>query len=301
MLNVPETARIYFPHKLQPVVGTVQFIHGMGEHQGRYEEFAKYLATNGYAVITSDLKGHGTNVKREADLGYIGDTGAQGLVGDIHDLTKVITERYPNVPYIMIGHGMGALVAMAYFKKYDYFLDGLILSGMPSESGRISDRINIRITSSAKGEYYRSKSLYNSIYGTYTGSYAKEGSPSAWLSSAPAVWQEFDSDPKCGFIYTINGYKTYLDLLDNAYKTGSWILKNMHLPIHIVAGSRDNVCGNKHKQSRIAAVFREHGYDNIDTCLIHGMRHDIYNETDSDKTYDYILNRLDEIVKSHEN
>lgn len=298
MLNLPEYAKLYLPHKLQPVIGAVQFIHGMSEHQGRYAGFAEYLAENGYAVITGDMRGHGLNVSREADLGYIGDNGAANLVGDVHDLTKIICERCPNVPYVIIGHGMGAIVAAAYFKRYDYFVNGIILSGMPSERGRFPDKLNLRIKTSSKGEYYRSNTLYTSFYGQYTGSFAREGSPSAWLSSDPKVWKEFDADPRCGFVYTLNGYQTYIDLLENTYKRGSWILKNIHVPIRLVAGSRDSCAGNKHKLSKIASEFRMHGYDNIDMQLIHGLRHDIYNDTGCEKTYDYILNELDDISKS---
>jgi len=300
MLSLPEYAKLYLPHKLQPVIGAVQFIHGMGEHQGRYTEFAEHLASNGYAVIMGDLRGHGVNVSREADLGYIGDNGAAKLVGDIHDLTRIITERCPNVPYILIGHGMGAIVAAAYFKKYDYFLNGLILSGMPSERGRYADKLNLRLKTASKGEYYRSHSLYSSIYGIYTNQFTREGSSSAWLSSDPKVWKEFDDDPRCGFIYTLNGYQTYIDLLENTYKRGSWILKNMHVPIRLVAGSRDTCAGNKHKMTKIASEFRSHGYDNIDIQLIHGLRHDIYNDTGCEKTYDYILNVLDGISNADE-
>lgn len=301
MLTVPDYAQIYLPNKLQPVIGAVQFIHGMGEHQGRYAGFAEYLSSNGYAVITSDLKGHGRNVKREADLGHIGDNGAAAFVSDVHEMTKIICERCPNVPYILIGQGMGALVAAAYFKKYDYFLNGLILSGMPSERTRFFDRQRLRISLAFKGEYYRSRSLYSSIYGTYTNSFIKEGSPSAWLSSDPEVWKEFDSDPRCGFVYTLNGYQTYLDLLDNTYRKGSWILKNKHVPIRIIAGSRDSCSGNKHRLVRISSVFREHEYDNIDIQLIHGLRHDIYNDEGSEKAYDYILDELDIIADNAEN
>ncbi|HCM91223.1 MAG TPA: multidrug transporter, partial [Lachnospiraceae bacterium] len=37
----------------------VQLIHGMAEHKGRYDDFARFLAGNGYNVVSSDLRGHG--------------------------------------------------------------------------------------------------------------------------------------------------------------------------------------------------------------------------------------------------
>ncbi len=39
--------------------GIVQIVHGMKEHQERYADFALFLNQNGYAVMTSDLRGHG--------------------------------------------------------------------------------------------------------------------------------------------------------------------------------------------------------------------------------------------------
>ena len=32
----------------------VQIIHGMEEHQGRYEAFAEFLSANGFTVVSSD-------------------------------------------------------------------------------------------------------------------------------------------------------------------------------------------------------------------------------------------------------
>lgn len=37
----------------------VQVIHGMEEHQERYEPLVRFLNQNGYTVVTSDMRGHG--------------------------------------------------------------------------------------------------------------------------------------------------------------------------------------------------------------------------------------------------
>ena len=44
----------------------VQVIHGMEEHQGRYEKFIRVLNENGFSVVSSDMRGHGKSCK---DLG----------------------------------------------------------------------------------------------------------------------------------------------------------------------------------------------------------------------------------------
>ena len=48
----------------------VKFIHGMEEHQERYQPFAEYLQAAGYTVVTADLRGHGKNAPR---LSHIAD------------------------------------------------------------------------------------------------------------------------------------------------------------------------------------------------------------------------------------
>ena len=41
----------------------VQIIHGMEEHQERYETFINFLNQNGLTVVSSDMRGHGKNAK----------------------------------------------------------------------------------------------------------------------------------------------------------------------------------------------------------------------------------------------
>jgi alpha-beta hydrolase superfamily lysophospholipase len=39
--------------------GVVCLVHGLGEHSGRYVYVADWLNRAGYAVLASDLRGHG--------------------------------------------------------------------------------------------------------------------------------------------------------------------------------------------------------------------------------------------------
>ena len=63
---------------------TVQLVHGMVEHIDRYEDFAKYLMSAGYAVIGHDHLGHGDSVQDEAEYGYFADReGHRFLIDDV--------------------------------------------------------------------------------------------------------------------------------------------------------------------------------------------------------------------------
>ena len=42
-----------------PPRGVVQLVHGISEHIGRYDSFARFLAEHGFAVVGHDHLGHG--------------------------------------------------------------------------------------------------------------------------------------------------------------------------------------------------------------------------------------------------
>ena len=59
----------YLP-KVTPVA-TLLIVHGMAEHQGRYQPFAQFLANHDIAVLTFDHLGHGQQAYDNGCLGYI--------------------------------------------------------------------------------------------------------------------------------------------------------------------------------------------------------------------------------------
>ena len=54
-------------------VGVLQMCHGMCEHIDRYDEFARYLAGNGFYVVGHDHLGHGQSTTSMEKLGYFTD------------------------------------------------------------------------------------------------------------------------------------------------------------------------------------------------------------------------------------
>ena len=293
MKKLPENAIIYRPEEGMEITGAVQIVHGMTEHQLRYSHFAKYLASNGIIVVTSDLRGHGENVNREEELGYFGDNAAANLVGDVHEITLCIKNEFPDVPYFIYAHSMGTLVSTTYLKKYDSFLDGIFLSGMPCKNSAAGLGIKlVNILSTFNGEYYRSDFVDSIVIGAFAGKFKREGSPYAWLSTDPEVWKKYDEDPKCGFVFTLNGYKTLLELMQSAHKYGSWAMKNPDMPVRLFAGSDDPCAGGKRKFSKTVKMFKQAGYTNIESTLFEGFRHELHNEPVKDELFAYVVKEI---------
>lgn len=97
------------------------FLHGLGDHIGRYGELVKYFAPKGYGLCMYDQRGHGKSGGRRAHCKYFAD-----FLRDLSQFIERIQEMYPNVPVFLMGHSFGGLVAINFVAKYSKGLRGLI-------------------------------------------------------------------------------------------------------------------------------------------------------------------------------
>ena len=87
----------------------VQISHGMSEHIRRYRAFAEHLCTYGILVCGHDHLGHGDSVANADGYGFFSEKdGNRALVHDLHRVTELTKRKYPDVPYVLMGHSMGA-------------------------------------------------------------------------------------------------------------------------------------------------------------------------------------------------
>ena len=112
--------------------GIVQFSHGMAEHKERYFDFMQYLNERGYICVIHDHRGHGGSVKSKNDYGYFYTENANYIVDDLFQVTEYVRDMYPGLEVTLFSHSMGTLVARCYLKKYDGYINRLILCGPPT-------------------------------------------------------------------------------------------------------------------------------------------------------------------------
>ncbi|AKK12063.1 alpha/beta hydrolase [Corynebacterium uterequi] len=111
--------------------GTVVVVHGLGEHQGRYDYVAQRLLDAGYNVYRMDHRGHGITASPESGnpegLGDINSFAA--LVDDIDMVVDYSKQQHPGSPTFMLGHSMGAFAVQFYGIKYPGKLVGIVSNG----------------------------------------------------------------------------------------------------------------------------------------------------------------------------
>jgi len=145
-----------------PIKGVVQIVHGMAEHARRYHDFASFLVSKGYAVYANDLKGHGKTAGTAEKFGYISDFGGWNLMlDDIHQLTGIIRNEYPDVPNFLFGHSLGAILSRGYIIRHKDSVQGVVLSstGVVPEFIRVIALIIAKMEIYVKGKKARSQLL----------------------------------------------------------------------------------------------------------------------------------------------
>ena len=96
-------------HSQTSPIAVIILLHGLAEHSGRYDHFAKFYNRQQMAVISMDLRGHGVS---EGIHVYMPQ--AEALYQDIDRLIDASKCRYPSCPAILYGHSMGGTLALSY-------------------------------------------------------------------------------------------------------------------------------------------------------------------------------------------
>lgn len=271
----------------------VQIVHGMCEYKERYLDFMRFLASNGYACIIHDHRGHGQSVKQKEDLGYFYEGGYQGLKEDIHQVMLKMKADYSEekLPYYLIGHSMGSLAVRCFVKKYDAEIDKLLVIGCPSKlPGMGLGLVLIKILEKLKGGKKHSKLLDNIVINSnYEKRYADENIVHAWVNSDRKAVEAYNADPYCNYTFTINGYRNLVSLTKETYSKGGYVMQNPNLLIRFLSGEGDPCAISKKDIGKAMNYMKKAGYKNVRAKLYKNMRHEILNEPEHAKVYQDIL------------
>lgn len=272
---------------------TVEIIHGMAEHRQRYTAFAKYLAARGYAVAVFDLPGHGTSCRKE-DLGWFGsENGWKAMEDRVLEMMKVLKERFPDVPFVLMGHSMGTILARDILQDHSCELDALILSGAPNCNPAAKTGLRLaKMIRMFKGPRGYSKLLDQMVTGTFNKEIKNPRTPVDWLSYNPDNVDRYIADPLDGFPFTIQGY---IDEMEGLVKMadGVYRVTRADLPIYFFAGMEDPCTGGSDGFSDSIRRLHLAGYTSIDAKRYPHMRHETLNELDHELVWQDVGNWLD--------
>ena len=277
----------------------IQIVHGMSEYIDRYDELAEYFVSRGFVVCAEDHIGHGKTMSSYEERGCMPIKGGKDiLLADVRMLYGMVSNCFPNIPYVLYGHSMGSFIARAYIARHGRELAACVLSGTGNVPAKMSKagRTLAGILSGIRGENYRSKLIDNMGAGAYGKQIPDARTPLDWLSTDPAVVDAYMADPLCGFMFSVGGYATLLDLTAEVVTPECAAKVPKTLPILLAAGDGDPV-GDMGKGVHAAAeLLRAAGVETVDEKIYEGMRHEIHNEIGKEQVYDDLATWIEHAV-----
>ncbi len=240
-------------------------VHGLGEHSGRYAHMAETLNQGGYAVIASDLRGHG---KTEGKRGHSPSFNA--FMDDMAILMGEYAQRYAGLPCFLWGHSLGGVLVANYVLRRKPKLTGVVITS-PGLKTSISDQ-------KMKIQFAKIAGVFMPEMSMPTGLDAK------LISRDPAVVERYVNDPLVHGTATLAMAKYTIEAIPWAYAHAS----EWDLPVLIMHGDADAIAfvsGSEEFASKIA--------QDCTLKIWSGLWHETHNEPEKEQVLAYALGWLD--------
>ncbi len=273
--------------------GVIQFVHGIAEHIGCYESYARYLNAMGFVVVAEDHMGHGKSICEACSQGYF-EGGWFTAIEDTCQLMRYTMGKYPGVPYVLYGHSMGSFMVRTILAKYpDSGISAAIISGttfqsaVPKALGTV-----VKTLFRGMGEKKPSPTLQAMLFGSYNNRIDDAKTPCDWLSRDSRFVQRYIDDPLCGFAPTPGLAADMFQGLQYIHDPGNIAAMRKDLPVLIISGSMDPVGGYGKGVRDCAQAFRDAGMTRVSVKLYQDGRHVPHDELNRLEVYADVTNWL---------
>lgn len=274
----------------------VQLVHGISEYIERYDPFATFLTEHGYAVVGHDHLGHGHTASGREEYGFFAEQdGWKCVLRDTHTRRTLAGERYPGLPYFLMGHSMGSFVVRGYLIAYPGTVDAAILSGTGQESPfRVNaGRIISGLTSRLKGPRSQSNLINLLSLGAYNKQFAPNRTGADWVSRDNAVVDAYVHDPLCRFLPTAGMYHDMMLGLQFLVKPENLRRLDPDTPVYLFSGDQDPVGASGAGVRKVADMLRQYGVRDVTMKLYPGGRHEMLNEINRDEVFQDTLDWIE--------
>jgi len=243
--------------------GTLAIVHGYGEHTGRYREFSRWLAQQGWRVVACDLPGHGRSPGRRGHIRSFSEylSAVEGLLGE--------ARMHP--PVFLLGHSLGGLVAARYLELEPGAASGLILSspffglGLPVPAWK-------RALARMLSRLWPAASLPSGIQPEH-------------LSHDPEVVEAYRTDPLVHRVATARWFTEVLAAQAAALEGAPRI----RVPVLLLQGTEDRLAEVAATRAFAAAC----GSPDLTLKLYGGLYHETLNELDRGRVWQDVLDWLE--------
>lgn len=262
-------------------VGVVQIIHGMNEHVGRYDIFAKFLNKNGFIVFGDDHRAHGRTATSIEKIGTL--DGNKDLfnatVSDELEIINFLTNKY-KLPLFLFGHSYGSFLTQAVIEKTNKHT-AVCLCGSAKFWGwylLLAKAVSwIGITLFGKNSPANIIEVFSPIR-------KKRNNGNVLTRDSKKEKSHFDDK----FFKDKFSYGFYYYMFSNLLKLNRKVSKN--IPMLIISGSKDAVGMNGKLAKKLYNTYKAAGVRNLNIKLYKDAKHELLNEINYKEVQNDVLN-----------
>ena len=267
-LNVPGGRPVFFRHwPAEKSKAVLCIVHGLGEHSGRYENYARFLNRKGISCLAIDLPGHGQT------------TGSRGHFSSLDEIFRCVNvlldeakSLHPGIPVFLLGQSMGGNVVLNY-----------TLQNPGSVAGVIAQSSWIRLHENPSKSLLRFAKLMRGICPGFAQS---NGLNPLDLATSPEVAKAYKADPLVHDRISVAAGLTMLEAARNLEAFSGMF----PVPLLLMHGTADRIT-DFHGSSELA----ERCTGDVHLELYNGFYHELHNEpiakTVMNKVADWMLER----------
>lgn len=269
-------------------IGVYQIAHGVAEYALRYEPFAEFLNSKGFVVVANDHIGHGLSVAEGAAALYFGEKdGWTHVVDDMFELRKRTGQKYPGLPYFLMGHSMGSFLTRTYLIRYPGSVKAAIIMGTGQQPGYMvaGGRLAAKVIGKKSGYDKFNETVDGLAFGAYNKPFEPKRTNYDWLSANEENVDKYIADPLCGGGATTGLFLEMLGGIGFVGKQSNVEKMDKNIPILFISGEMDPVGDLGTGVRKAYESFRKAGVKDVELKLYPGLRHEILNEKEKDQVY----------------
>ncbi len=245
--------------------GVLAIVHGYGEHIGRYQDFASWLATHGWTVVAGDLPGHGRSPGRRGHIASFSQ-----YLEAVARLLEAAEDQSPGKP-VLLGHSLGGLITARYAELSPDSLAGLILS---------SPFLGLALPVPAW-----KRGLARLLSRLWPGFSLPSGIEPRFLSHDPRVVAAYRDDSLVHHVATARWFQETLAAQAAALRDAG----SIRVPVLIIQGEEDHLA----RVSATREFATRCGSEDIILRLYPGLYHELLNELGREAIWAEVLGWLE--------
>ncbi|MFH0867463.1 MAG: alpha/beta hydrolase [Bacteroidota bacterium] len=274
----------------------LQIVHGMAEHASRYDEFARFLNENAYAVYASDHLGHGLTAGCPENTGHFADSDGWNLVvNDCEKLNEIIRSEQAELPVFLLGHSMGSFITRDMISQNTKNFKGVILSGTSWNPYLllVFGKMVAKIQKLFSGKKHRSKLLDNLSFSSFNSKFKPNRTAFDWLSCVPEFVDRYVKDEYCGFVCSAGFFDDMFGGIIKIQKNKVIRKTPSNLPVLLACGENDPVGNFTKGVKQLYKAYKNCRVKDIELKIYFQGRHEILNEVNRKEVYSDMLRWMD--------